>query len=59
MMVRQSRRRRVQDRLAERSFLVVAWLPIALVAIMIVALALRSSPIVSAKPIGELLFGDG
>ena len=58
MTVRQSSRRRVQDRLAERSFLIVALLPIALVVIMIVALALRSRPIVAAKPIGDLLFGE-
>src|SRR5512136_1373670 len=58
MTVRQPGRRRVQDRLAERSFLVVAMLPIALVLIMIVALALRSRPIVMTRPIGDLLFGE-
>ena len=58
MTVRQPSRRRVQDRLAERSFLIVALSPIALVLIMIVALALRSRPIVVARPIGDLLFGQ-
>ena len=56
--MRESSRRRVQDRLAERSFLVIAWAPIALVLLMIVTLALRSRPIVAAKPIGDLLFGQ-
>ncbi len=58
MTVRHSRRRRLQDRLAERSFLIVASLPIALVVTMIAALALRSAPIAAAKPIGDLLFGQ-
>ncbi len=57
MTVREPSRRRVQDRLAERSFLVIALSPIALVLIMIVALALRSRPIVVAKPLSDLLFG--
>ncbi len=51
-------RRRVQDRLAERSFLIVALLPIALVLIMIVALALRARPIVASRSIGDLLLGE-
>ncbi len=54
----QPSRRRVQDRLAERSFFLLALSPIALVVIMIVALALRSRPIVVARPIGDLLFGQ-
>jgi phosphate transport system permease protein len=58
MRVRQSSRRRVQDRIAERSFLMVALLPIALVVIMIVALAQRSAPIVSTGSIGDLLLGE-
>ena len=56
--MREPSRRRVQDRLAERSFLVIAWAPIALVLLMLVTLALRSRPIVAAKPIGDLLFGQ-
>src|SRR5512143_2487960 len=58
MTVPQPSRRRVQDRLAERSFLIVALSPIALVLIMIVALALRSRPIVASRPIGDLLSGE-
>ena len=58
MAVRQSSRRRVQRPIAERSFLIVALLPIALVVIMIVALALRARPILAAKPIGDLLTGE-
>ncbi len=54
----QPSRRRVQDRLAERSFFLLALSPIALVLIMIAALALRSRPIVVARPIGDLLFGE-
>ncbi len=54
----QPSRRRVQDRLAERSFFLLALSPIALVLIMIAALALRSRPIVVARPIGALLFGE-
>jgi phosphate transport system permease protein len=58
MTVSEPSRRRMQDRLAERSFLVIALSPIVLVLIMIVALALRSRPIVATKPIGDLLFGE-
>ncbi len=58
MTVPQPSRRRVQDRLAERSFLIVALLPIALVLIMIVALTLRARPIVASRSIGDLLSGE-
>ena len=58
MTVHQPSRRRRQDRFAERSFLLIALSPVVLVLMMIVTLALRSSPIVATQPIGDLLFGE-
>ena len=47
-----------QDRMARRTFFIVTLLPVFLILIVTVALLIRSWPILSAYPLGDLLFGN-
>jgi phosphate transport system permease protein len=47
-----------QDRMAQRTFFVVTLLPVFLILTVTVALLVRSWPILSAYPLGDLLFGN-
>jgi phosphate transport system permease protein len=47
-----------QDQMARRVFFIFSLLPIILIAIVTVALFIRSAPIISAYPLSSLLLGD-
>src|SRR3989337_662291 len=49
--------RKVKDRLAEKSFFVMSLVPILLVILIILALLLRTRPILEAEPFIDLIFG--
>jgi len=49
--------RQVKDRLAEKSFFVLSLVPILLVLMIILALLLRTRPILEAEPFIDLIFG--
>jgi phosphate transport system permease protein len=50
--------RRSSDRVGEKSFLVMTALPLIIVVLMAVALLVRTGPILMAKPLPALLFGQ-
>ena len=49
--------RRSQDRTARKAFLIITLLPIALIALMAIALVIRTWPILSAYSPADLVFG--